>query len=367
MRCVVAWPFVVASDPGRIENTSKRQWRRNDAMKTESMQVLMKGLLCSALLAMLALTSLAASAQTRNLLFIHGRTNSSGEQFGALTQDQIGAWGTSTTPVVTTANVYYVQWDAWNRYFDDMTCPGGGCEILNALNSLCSRENNQMCWIVCHSAGCAALESVFAKVHGSASPPNIAHVIAASSAAGGSELADNGLLRYIGGLTGLSSTIDNSLKTSYARGAYNHNNMVAAIRAISGTSNDTATEVLTSCNFWPQQSGPYNSDCTACFHLSTLSNWHQCDDGVVALHSTCGHNRVASFQDCNSTISPYTDTAGTYEWHGWWIADSGFQGPYSPYGQSHYNAGQKTFRVDHSDGKVAAVNEYNYCPSALCP
>ena len=332
-------------------------------METKSMHALLKGLVCSALLAMLTLASLPVSAQTRNLLFIHGRTNSSGEQFGVLTHDQLGAW--SGTQLATTANVYYVQWDAWNRHFDDMTCPGGGCEILNALNSLCNASNNQLCWLVCHSAGCAALENVLSKTAGT--PPSVAHVIAASSAAGGSELADNGLLRWIGGLTGLSASIDDSLKTSYARGAYDHNNMPTVVRSIAGTSNDQSTNVVTQCLFWPQQSGPYNSDCTACFHLSTLSNWHQCDDGVVALHSTCGHNRVASFQDCNSTIPPFTDHAGTYDHHGWWISDSGYQGPYSAYGQSHYNASFKTYRVDHGTGKTAAVDEYSHAPAALCP
>jgi hypothetical protein len=333
-------------------------------MKARSTQSLLTWVVCSVLL---ALSSLPASATTFNLLFIHGRTNSSGEEFGVLNHDQLGAW--QGTPLTTTANVYYVQWDAWNRYFDDPTCPGGRCIITNALNSLCSSSADQMCWIICHSAGCAALENVFEKLHGlsAGSLPNVAHVIAASSAAGGSELADNGLLRYIGGLTGLSANIDNSLKTSYARSAYDHNLMLAVIRGIAGTSNDQSTNIVTQCNFWPQQSGPYNSDCTACFNITTLSNWHQCDDGVVALHSTCGHNRVASFQDCNSTISPHSDQAGTYDYHGWWIADGGWNGPYSSYGQSHYNSGQKTYRVDHSAGKQAAVNEYSSAPAELCP
>jgi hypothetical protein len=333
-------------------------------MKARSAHSLLTGFVC---LALLALSSAPASATTRNLLLIHGRTNSSGEQFGTLTTDQLGAW--QGTTLATGANVYYVQWDAWNRYFDDPTCPGGRCIITNALNSLCSASADQMCWIICHSAGCAALENVFEKLNGTSagSLVNVAHVIAASSAAGGSELADNGLLRYIGGLTGLSSTIDNSLKTSYARSAYNHNLMLAVVRGIAGTSNDQSTNIVTSCNFWPQQSGSYNSDCTACFNITTLSNWHQCDDGVVALHSTCGHNRVASFQNCNSTLSPFSDQAGTYADHGWWIADGSWNGPYSSYGQSHYNSSEKTYRVDHSAGKDAAINEYSAAPAALCP
>jgi hypothetical protein len=38
----------------------------------------------------------------------------------------------------------------------------------------------------------------------------------------------------------------------------------------------------------------------------------ECDDGAVALHSTCGHNRKASFQDWNSRLSPHHDAAGTF-------------------------------------------------------
>ena len=226
-------------------------------MKARSTHWLLTGFV---FLVLLALSSQLASATTLNLLLIHGRTNSSGEQFGALTTDQLGAW--QGTTLTTGANVYYVQWDAWNRYFDDPTCPGGRCIITNALNSLCSASADQMCWIICHSVGCAALENVFEKLNGTSvgSLVNVAHVIAASSAAGGSELADNGLLRYIGGLTGLSSTIDNSLKTSYARSAYNHNLMLAVVRGIAGTSNDQSTNIVTSCSFWPQQSGSYNSD-----------------------------------------------------------------------------------------------------------
>ena len=79
-------------------------------MKARSTHSLLTGLVCWVLL---ALTSAPAAATTLNLLLIHGRTNSSGEQFGTLTTDQLGAW--QGTTLTTGANVYYVQWDAWNR------------------------------------------------------------------------------------------------------------------------------------------------------------------------------------------------------------------------------------------------------------
>lgn len=314
-----------------------------------------------------------------NVLMIHGRSDSSGEQFGWFSTDQHNAWG-GLKPI-TQGNVWFVQWDAWNRHFDDTTCPGGECIIQNAVNALCNSLNGQECWIICHSAGCAAFENYLSKSNYATNALLIAHVIAADSAAGGSELADNGVLRFIGGLTGLSAAIDDSLKTSYARGAYNHNNMQGVVvRGVGGATDSYPNHALIACNFFPRQGGSgLNSQCTPCGLISTTSM--ECSDGTVALHSTCGHNRAASFQDCNSTLSPHNDTAGTFDFHGWWVTDhecnpafSGsvgascnWSGPYSSTGQSRWNPGFKTYHNDHSDGKQTAVDEYSSAPATLCP
>jgi len=314
-----------------------------------------------------------------NVLMIHGRSDSSGEQFGWLSTDQHNAWG-GLKPV-TGGNVWYVQWDAWNRHFDDTTCPGGECIIHNAVNALCNSLNGQECWIICHSAGCAAFENYLAKSDYATNSLLFAHVIAADSAAGGSELADNGVLSFIGGLTGLSGTIDESLKTSYARGAYNHNNMQGVVvRGVGGATDSYPNHALIACNFFPRQGGSgTNSQCTPCGLISTTS-W-ECSDGTVALHSSCGHNRKASFQNCNSTLAPHTDTAGTFDFHGWWVTDhecnpalSGivatscnWSGPYSSTGSSRWNPGFNTYHNNHSDGKQTAVDEYSSAPAALCP
>lgn len=316
-----------------------------------------------------------------NVLMIHGRSNSSGEQFGWFRTDQHNAWG-GLRPI-TGGNVWFVQWDAWNRFFDDETCPGGECIINNAANALCNSLRGQECWIICHSAGCAAFENYLAESNYATNPLLFAHVIAADSAAGGSELADNGVFRYIGGLFGLSANIDNSLKTSYARNmSYNHNNMQGVVvRGVGGATANYPLASVIACHFFPRQSGSgLNPQCTGClaFPLTTES---ECSDGAVALHSTCGHNRKASFQDCNSTLSPHSDTAGTYSFHGWWVTDhecnpafSGFvatscnwAGPYSSTGRSRWNAGFKTYHNDHSDGKQTAVDEYSFAPAPLCP
>lgn len=319
-----------------------------------------------------------------NVLLIHGRSNSAGEQFGHFLTDQHNAWG-GLKPA-TGGTVWYVQWDAWNRHFDDTTCPGGECIIKNAVNALCNSLNGQECWIICHSAGCAAFENYLAKSNYATNPLLFAHVIAADSAAGGSELADNGVLRFIGGLTGQSAAIDDSLKTSYARGAYNHNNMQGVVvRGVGGATDSYPFHFLIACSFFPSQGGSgLNPDCTNCSTLFTTLS--ECSDGTVALHSTCGHNRKASFQDCNSTLPPHGDTAGTFNFHGWWVTDhecnpdfSGFVpttcnwvGPYSAVanpsnGQFKWNSRFRTYHNDHSDGKTVAVDEYTFAPAPLCP
>lgn len=333
-------------------------------MKTKAARVV-----CSIVgFVMVALSSAQAVAATytHNILLIHGRSNSSGERFGVFTYDQHKAWN-GMSPV-TTGKVYFVQWDAWNRKFDDPTCPGGECIIKNAIDILCDANKHQECWIICHSAGCAAFEDYLAKSDYARNSILIAHVMAAESAAGGSEIADNRILEWFG------QPIDESLKTSYARGAYNHNNMQGVyVRGSGGTLNNT----ITACLFFPMQLGSnLNPDCNAC-PVGRYAVARQCSDSAVALHSTCGHNRVASFQNCNSRILPYDDKAGTYDFHGWWITDhecnGGFRdncnwsGPFSPHGEAVHNNRFRTYRVDHSGGKELMIDEYSYAPFALCP
>ena len=323
------------------------------------MRALAIATLCAALGWLILPDISQAQSLTHNILLIHGRSDSANEQFGVFTTDQHQYW--SRSPVTADGHVYFVQWDAWNRKFDDTTCPGGACIVQNAVNALCDANNGQECWIICHSAGCSAFENYLAKSNYCCNSILIAHVMAASSAAGGSEIANT--LGWVG------HTIDQSLTTDYSRGAYNHNNMQGVVvRGFGGTLNTT----VTSCLFFPQQSGgTVNPDCNSCLFGAT----HQCSDGVVALHSTCGHNRVGSFQDCNSTLAPHTDTAGTYSFHGWWITDQvcnaqsgtgcNWSGPFSS--GTNWNAGFKTYKVDHGGGANDAIAEYSAAPYALCP
>ena len=318
-----------------------------------------------------ALTSTLAQAQTVNILMIHGWTDPSKtnpvEQYGVFSTDQMNDWGSSVP--VTGGHVYYVQWDAWNRNFDSTASGYGGWYWMNyAANNYCNGKNGQACYIICHSIGCAAFENYLAKSSYSTDGIVIKWVLAAESAAGGSELADSAVA-LIGQSLGFNTNapIDASITTSYARGAYNHNNMQGVIvRGTGGTSNDTATEVLTTCAYFPEQFtlNP-NADCTTCpVDLET-----SCDDSTVALHSTCGHNRVAAFENCNGYLpgTSQNDSAGTYEYHTYWINDSGYKGPFSTAGKGYWNSSEFTWRVDHSLGKTLATDEYSAAPAALAP
>jgi hypothetical protein len=319
-----------------------------------------------------ALTSTLVQAQTINILMLHGRTDPTSttpnEQYGVFTTDQMGNWN-GDVPNKSGAHVYYVQYDAWNSYFDSTTSGTGGWYWVNyAVNTYCNGANGQACYIICHSIGCAAFENWLAKSSYSTSKLVIHSVLAAESAAGGSELADSGVA-LIGESLGLNTDapIDASITTSYTRGDYNHNNMQGVIvRGTGGTSNDTDTEVLTTCAYFPEQftlSG--NSDCTTC----PLDIETSCDDSTVALHSTCGHNRVAAFENCNGYLpgTSQSDSAGTYEYHTYWVNDSGYKGPYSSQGKGYWNSSEFTWRVDHSLGKALVVDEWNAAPTALAP
>jgi hypothetical protein len=324
---------------------------------------------------LILLSSAQAFEKHINVLLIHGRLHNPNEHYGHFAYDQAGAW--DGLEPVTSGAVWYVQWDAWNHYFNHATWPGGEAVIQDAIDDLCDANKKQECWIICHSAGCAAFEDYLAKSDYAHNSIEIGHVMAADSAAGGSELADNRFLREVCTLLGGCGPIDASLTTSYARHAYNHNNMQGVVvRAVGGATNNYPGHWFFACHFFPrQQQKPWNPDCTPCGLFYQTSS--ECSDGTVALHSTCGHNRVASFQDCNSRITPHDDKAGTYDFHGWWINDHvcdgdfkqncNWSGPYSGFGHSEWNSMFKTYRVDHSEGKKVVVEQYSSAPYALCP
>lgn len=320
-----------------------------------------------------AISLVPAFAQNPNIhvLLIHGRHSpcpnfpysasscSTPEIYGTLTTDQAGAWGNlgGLGTLATAGNVLYVQWDAWNNSFDYPTWPGGEAVIQAAMNTYCS--SGQTCVVICHSAGCGAIE-YFISTRPATSKAVIYSVIAAGSAAGGSELASDDF-------GGVLAGIDVSLEPSNARSMYNHNNMQGIpVRAIAGTDNSDAA---TQFSFPSQTATPWNPDCT-----QPLGLYSTCDDDTVALHSACGHNQAASYQNCLSTLTPNSDSS-TYSYHGWWVDDkygaTGTPGPYSSTGKSVYESTWHTYSVDHDGTANLALAEYNACHIAgvltYCP
>lgn len=312
----------------------------------------------------------SAQATTHNILLIHGRSDSSGETFGTLTWDQHKYWE-GKLPATADGHVFFVQWDADHKYFDDHNWPGGQAVIRDAVNRHCqytAAAGYQECYIICHSAGCAASEYFMANDNYCCNPDFFAHVMEAGSAAGGSELASWSWL-----WPPSQMTIDASIVPTYARSHFNHNNMQGVvIRGIGGSNNDTLDACI---GVWPVQwNSNNNPQCSVCNSV-IFSVQLECSDGAVPLHSSCGHNRDASFIDCNSTLSPNNDTGGTYSYHGWWIHDNicngqtgggcSWNGPYS--GGTQWNSGYSTYHVNHGGALANIINEYSYAPYSLCP
>ncbi len=153
------------------------------------------------------------------------------------------------------------------------------------------------------------------------------------------------------------------------------------IRAMAGTSpNGLLNFIFTVCTVFPLKlftDTNFNQGCSLCASLSDPPFTYviDCADGDVALHSSCGHNRVAFFQDCNSALPPIGDLAGTYLSHGWWIDETecagglsdtcSWKGPYSPYGKSVFDAHYHTNAVSHGDTRKVAIEEFRYAPAPL--
>lgn len=322
-------------------------------------------------MAMSSVPAFAAANPNIHILLIHGRWSpcqnfpytasscSDPEQYGTFTTDQAGYWGNldGLGTLATGGNVLYVQWDAWDYSFGDTTFPGGQAVIQSAMNTYCS--SGQTCVVICHSAGCAAIEYFISNLP-SGSKTVIYAVHAAGSAAGGSELASDDF-------GGVLAGIDVSLEPSNARSMYNHNNMQGIpVRGIGGTDNSDAA---TQFSFPSQTATPWNPDCT-----QPLGLYSTCDDGTVALHSSCGHNQAASYQNCLGHLRPNADSS-TFDYHGWWLDDTygtvGTPGPYSSTGKSVYESTWHTYSVDHGGAKNLILQEYNACHlagvTAYCP
>ncbi len=248
-------------------------------------------------------TGLSAADYT---IFVHGRSGTN--HCGTGTSDNGNYWGAAKN-INTSTTKYFVG-------YDGSTDPRswGSCRAQSNINTVfnqrCTGSNN--CKVICHSAGCYAVEYFLDKASGSY---NIDFVMASSSAAGGSELANLAFWAGSGGM-------DNALKTANARGSYNHNDTKGVgIWAIAG----------------------YKSQ----WYVGWLLPGD--DDGAVSLHSTCGHSSTGSHTSC---------TQSRYSYHYIW------DGSYN--NNNNYSSSKKAYNRTHVGDDSSSINdatkrEWNDC------
>lgn len=245
--------------------------------------------------AALMVGSTAALSAADYTIFIHGRSGSN--HCGTGTSDVNNYWGNSKN--INTSNTkYFIGYDGSS---DPRTY--GSCRaqsnINSVLNARCRGSNN--CKVICHSAGCYAMEYFLDKT---STNYNIDMVMASSSAAGGSELADLAFWA--------SGGMDNALKVNNARGSYNHNDMKGVgIYALAG----------------------YRGVWYASWRLPGS------DDGAVALHSTCGHSSTGSRSRC--------DQSSRYSSHFWLPGTNS---------SSKYSSSRKAYNMTHTGTGSNSIN-----------
>ncbi len=226
------------------------------------------------LLAVLFAGSLSAQTYT---VFIHGKSDKNHSGVG--TTDVNGYWGTSANTV--SGDKIFIGYDGKTdprTYGTDRA----QTNITTGLTNFCKGSNT--CKVVCHSAGCYAIEFWLSSLESTASSKgfNLTKVTALAAASGGSELA-NTLSSFGGG-----NAMDKSLIVATARGAFNHNN----------TGGVTINHV-------PGSKSKFGAS-------SILPG---ADDYAVAFHSSCGFNRAGGLSLCQSTVVSGSTTYTQYTGH----------------------------------------------------
>lgn len=207
------------------------------------------------------------SAQNRTV-FIHGKSGSNHNGVG--TTDVNNYWGTSTNSVSGTK--FFIGYDGTTdpRTFGTARAQ---TNISTGITNFCRGTNS--CKIVCHSAGCYAIEFWLSNLGATAASRgfNITSVTALAAASGGSELANSlqGITFGFGG-----NAMDVSLQTSAARSSFNHNITggvtifhVPGYKGMAGASLILPGE----------------------------------DDYAVAYHSSCGYNRTGGLSKCQQSLT----------------------------------------------------------------
>ncbi|TGM38248.1 hypothetical protein EHQ92_07705 [Leptospira biflexa] len=217
------------------------------------------------ILAFLVAGSLSAQTYT---VFIHGKSDKNHNGVG--TTDVNGYWGSSTSTV--SGSKIFIGYDGTT---DPRTYGSSRAQsnISTGLTNYCKGANS--CKIVCHSAGCYAIEYWLSNLGSTASAKgfNLTKVTALAAASGGSELASalNGISFGFGG-----NAMDKSLIVSTARGAFNHNNTAGV-----------------AVNHVPGYKGMFGA--------SAILPGE--DDYAVAYHSSCGYNKAGGLNKCQSSLT----------------------------------------------------------------
>jgi hypothetical protein len=207
------------------------------------------------------------SAQTYTV-FIHGKSGSNHNGVG--TTDVNNYWGTS--PSTVSGAKIFIGYDGTT---DPRTYGSARAQtnVTTGLTTYCKGANS--CKVVCHSAGCYAIEFWLSNLGGTASSKgfNLTKVTALAAASGGSELASalNGATFGFAG-----NAMDKALIVGTARGAFNHNNTgsvgvfhVPGYKGLAGASLILPGE----------------------------------DDYAVAYHSSCGYNKTGGLNKCQTTLT----------------------------------------------------------------
>lgn len=216
-------------------------------------------------LALLFVGSLSAQTHT---VFIHGKSGSNHNGVG--TTDVNNYW--SGMANVVAGSRIFIGYDGTT---DPRTYGTARAQtnISTGLTNYCKGTNS--CKIVCHSAGCYAIEFWLASLGSTASSKgfNITKVTALAAASGGSELASalNGISFGFGG-----NAMDKSLIVGTARGAFNHNNTGGV-----------------QIHHVPGYKGMFGA--------SAILPGE--DDYAVAYHSSCGYNKAGGLNKCQTSLT----------------------------------------------------------------
>ncbi len=232
---------------------------------------------------LLVLVSAPAFA-TNYVVYIHGK----GGDSSALADTNNSRWGNSDSY----GPAYQRRSTAWgaSRFvnYDSTQDPRSSgstraqTKLANAISAYCSGTNK--CIVLCHSAGCYAMEYYFAT---KTAPTGLLYVVTAASASGGSVVADYGttaallspLLALIGlGVAGEPNAMTISLRTDIAR-SFNHNLSPVNLYNVAGYKSVTPVNVIV-----PGQDDKLVNFAGACGYTKngTMTN---CADGNNAKYS----------------------------------------------------------------------------------